>query len=304
MVFVAGRTGVFLMGVDAPGIWTRFGTGLPEAPVFDLDYDIEDDVLVAGTLGRGAWLMPDVARGAAQPVTLTASPSSISGGVTVTASWSGIPAPTATDWIGLYRVGAANADYIDWLYVSCSQTPGIPRASGSCPFPIPEQLAAGTYELRLLASDSFSNVAVSNPLTLSTSTSLLVSPAVIPAGGTVVANWNGIPAPTATDWIGLYRVGAANADYIDWLYVSCSQTPGIPRASGSCPFPIPHQLPAGTYELRLLASDGFSVLAISNAFTVTTTAGQVAGFTAGGTRPWHKWRFHAHISMIPDRCDC
>ena len=213
------------------------------------------------------------------------SPAVIPAAGTVIANWSGIPAPTATDWIGLYRVGAANSEYIDWLYVSCSQTPGIPQASGSCPFLIPDQLAAGTYELRLLANDGFSNLAISNPLTLSTSTTLLVSPAVIPAAGTVIANWSGIPVPTATDWIGLYRAGAANSEYIDWLYVSCSQTPGIPQASGSCPFPIPEQLVAGTYELRLLASDAFSVLAISNVFTATTTAGHVAGFTTGALSP-------------------
>lgn len=35
--------------------WTRLGTGLPNTLVFDLDYDVSDQVLVAGMLGRGAW---------------------------------------------------------------------------------------------------------------------------------------------------------------------------------------------------------------------------------------------------------
>src|SRR6266540_884559 len=35
--------------------WNKLGTGLPNAPVWDLDYDVADDVLLAGTLGRGAW---------------------------------------------------------------------------------------------------------------------------------------------------------------------------------------------------------------------------------------------------------
>ena len=35
--------------------WEELGTGLPNALVWDLDYDVADDVLVAGTLGRGAW---------------------------------------------------------------------------------------------------------------------------------------------------------------------------------------------------------------------------------------------------------
>jgi len=38
--------------------WQRLGTDLPNVPVFELDYDAPDDVLVAGTMGRGAWRLP------------------------------------------------------------------------------------------------------------------------------------------------------------------------------------------------------------------------------------------------------
>jgi hypothetical protein len=45
--------------------WARLGTGLPNALTFDLDYDVTDQVLIAGQLGRGAWRLdlgfnPDV----------------------------------------------------------------------------------------------------------------------------------------------------------------------------------------------------------------------------------------------------
>jgi photosystem II stability/assembly factor-like uncharacterized protein len=56
---VGGLGGVFAMSLDQPGIWGEFGDPLPNAPVFDLDYDPDDDVLVAGTLGRGAFLLAD-----------------------------------------------------------------------------------------------------------------------------------------------------------------------------------------------------------------------------------------------------
>ena len=56
-IAVAGRGGVHVMEVTAPGQWYDLGSGLPDAPVFDLDYDPDDRVLVAGTLGRGAWLI-------------------------------------------------------------------------------------------------------------------------------------------------------------------------------------------------------------------------------------------------------
>ncbi|MYK47872.1 MAG: leucine-rich repeat protein [Gammaproteobacteria bacterium] len=56
-IAVAGRGGVHVMEVTAPGEWYDLGASLPDAPVFDLDYDPDDRLLVAGTLGRGAWLI-------------------------------------------------------------------------------------------------------------------------------------------------------------------------------------------------------------------------------------------------------
>ncbi len=56
-IVVAGRGGVQAMEVTAPGEWYELGSGLPDAPVWDLDYDTEDRLLVAATLGRGAWLI-------------------------------------------------------------------------------------------------------------------------------------------------------------------------------------------------------------------------------------------------------
>lgn len=38
--------------------WSRLGTGLPNVVVFELEYDEIDDLLIAGTLGRGAWSFP------------------------------------------------------------------------------------------------------------------------------------------------------------------------------------------------------------------------------------------------------
>ena len=94
--------------------------------------------------------------------TLSASPTRIAPGGTITATWSGIATPSATDWLGLYTPGAANTAYIDWIYVSCSQRAGAARASGSCPFVVPSTVAPGLYELRLLANNGFTPLATSN----------------------------------------------------------------------------------------------------------------------------------------------
>jgi hypothetical protein len=54
--------------------------------------------------------------------------------------------------------------------------------------------------------------------------------------------------------------------------VSCSTVAGTARASGSCSYALPAKLAARNYELRLFANDGFTRLAASNTFTVSTSS--------------------------------
>jgi hypothetical protein len=202
---------------------------------------------------------------------LTVSPASVVRGGSVTATWSGIAAPTSTDWIGLYTTGAADASTLAWIYVSCSKTSSTARASGSCAFPIPGSVAAGTYQLRLFAANGYTRLATSATFTVTATTTatLSVTPTSVAAGSSVTASWSGIASPASTDWIGLYASGAADGSYLAWMYVSCSQTAGSAKASGSCAFKIPATVAAGTYQLRLFAANGYTRRATSNSFSVT-----------------------------------
>jgi glucose/arabinose dehydrogenase len=201
--------------------------------------------------------------------TLSVTPTQVSRGGTVTATWSGIPNPTSTDWIGLFEPGAQNPAFLDWMYVSCSKTPGAAAAAGSCPLLIPAGLAPGPYELRLLANNGFTSLAAKALTVTASAPTLSVTPTQVSRGGTVTATWSGILNPTSTDWIGLFEPGAQNPAFLDWMYVSCSKTPDTAAAAGSCPLVIPAALTPGSYELRLLAADGFSHLAVSGTFTVS-----------------------------------
>jgi hypothetical protein len=98
--------------------------------------------------------------------TLTATPSTVAGGGTVTVSWSNVVGPTTTDWIALYHPGDANTAYIDWIYDdSCTRVAGSNSlSSGSCSFQMPSK--AGTYEFRLLPNDTFSVLATSGQVTV------------------------------------------------------------------------------------------------------------------------------------------
>src|SRR5205823_8179903 len=94
--------------------------------------------------------------------------------------------------------------------------------------------------------------------------------------------WNNIPSPTATDWLGLYSAGASDGAYLGWAYVSCSTTPTIAHASGSCTVRMP-SLAAGAYEVRLFANDGFVRLG-TTPLTLLSGAAQGASIAAPTAR--------------------
>jgi len=53
---VGGNRGVYVSRASTNySVWSRLGSGMPNALVFELQYDQGRDFLAAGTLGRGAW---------------------------------------------------------------------------------------------------------------------------------------------------------------------------------------------------------------------------------------------------------
>src|SRR5262245_50692227 len=61
LLLVGTNAGVFV-SYSTSGFtsWDKLGTGLPNAPVMDLAYDVADDLLLAGALGRGAWTITNL----------------------------------------------------------------------------------------------------------------------------------------------------------------------------------------------------------------------------------------------------
>lgn len=70
VVLVGGANGVSRMRTSAPSVWTEFGPNLPNAPVWDLDYNAADNVLLAATIGRGAWVNTSIRQNVFQPATI------------------------------------------------------------------------------------------------------------------------------------------------------------------------------------------------------------------------------------------
>jgi len=81
-LIVGSNAGVFISALSSLGTWNQVGTGLPNAIVTDVAIDSAADSLMAGTLGRGAWL---ISLGGPTP-TPTATP---------TATPTGAPTPGA-----------------------------------------------------------------------------------------------------------------------------------------------------------------------------------------------------------------
>jgi hypothetical protein len=113
--------------------------------------------------------------------------------------------------------------------------------------------------------------------TVNAQTTLSASPTSVLVGGTVTATWSGIPAPSTSNWLGLYNPGAPSTGF--YLYGGAS-TNG--QASGSVPFTLPAFATPGTYELRLFSS-GYTLLATSNSFSVVAPPSVTGTMTLNGS---------------------
>jgi hypothetical protein len=192
---------------------------------------------------------------------ISASPATVAAGSPVTATWSGVGNPSATDWVGVYDSSSAP----DPALVAWSYTNGA--AAGSVNVTVPLGATAGTsYELRLFANNTYTRLATSAPFEVTASaTTIAASPASVTAGGAVTATWSGIAAPTASDWVGLYdSASAPDPALLAWSY-----TDGNAAGNLNLTVPATFSPPSPTYELRLFSANTYTRLATSNPFEVT-----------------------------------
>ena len=171
---------------------------------------------------------------------LLAAPGNVLQGSFVSATWSGMVGPTATDWIGLYAAGASSSSILSWVYVSCLQSATVAQAAGTCPVFVPAHLLNGIYELRFLANDGFSVLATSNPISVGSSAVTVV---------TVSTGANAAEPATNGQFI-VTRSGGSNANSLNVTYtVGGTAAPGsryqvigtsitIPGGANSATIPV------------------------------------------------------------------
>jgi hypothetical protein len=175
-------------------------------------------------------------------------------GGTVTANWSAIAAPTATDWIGVYPAGASNANYITRV-----TTNG--QASGATTLSLPGSLPLGSYELRLFSNNTLTRLAVSNGFSVVVGPVARILQTSVSTGGTVTATWEGIAVPASSDWVALVMVGGSDGTYVAWSYTNGGN-------SGSVNLSVPAGTAPGTYEVRLFKQNTYERLAFSNVVSI------------------------------------
>jgi pectin methylesterase-like acyl-CoA thioesterase len=86
------------------------------------------------------------------------------------------------------------------------------------------------------------------------------APDVLAPGDPITVNWSAPPGHSDTDWIGLYRRGAPDGDYVSVANTATRAT------TGTLTFTAPAD--DGPYEFRYFLADGFTKAAISNTVLV------------------------------------
>jgi hypothetical protein len=59
LIFVGASDGLYVASAAQPAQWHKLRGRLPNALVYDLDFDAQDNLLLVSTVGRGAWTLAD-----------------------------------------------------------------------------------------------------------------------------------------------------------------------------------------------------------------------------------------------------
>ena len=197
-----------------------------------------------------------------EEATIYASPVVASPGDEIAVSYSDAPG-FETDWIAIYEVNASNQDYGQWHYLRG-------ETCGNLTFTAPGE--GGSYEFRMFenwAGGGYNDIARSNVVTVEiialNLTNITPFPLRVAPGGEISVGYSGAPG-FETDWIAIYKAGAANEEYGQWHYLRGEK-------NGTLTFTAPEE--EGSYEFRMFENwaggGGFSEIARSEMVYVATS---------------------------------
>ncbi len=259
---LSSRDWIALYPVGAPdagytwGTYTRgaasgtFNLTAPTTPgQYEFRYLLNDGFAIGARSAAMAVAAPTVAAG----ISITA-PTAAAPGSPLAINWTAPANHSSRDWIALYPAGGANGSFIWGAYVGTA-------ANGTITLVAP--VTPGQYEFRYLLNDSYSVGGTSSLISISAATAsgftIAASAASVNRGGTIQVQWTAPANRTTTDWVALYRTGAAPTAYL-WGYYTRGQSSGTVQVT----------LPStpGQYEFRYLPHDGLVPAAVSRPFTI------------------------------------
>ena len=196
--------------------------------------------------------------------TVATTESTVSPSSNITIQYTAPADHSSRDWVGIFAQNSPNTAFTEWAYVGST--------SGTVVLQVPN--TAGTYIVRYLLNDGFTSVAQSNPIMVgytTTNYSVQTPVAQITPRSSFEIQWSAPQSDNLSrDWVGIFAVGTANTQFLEWAYAGSAQ--------GHVTLHAPENL--GTYEIRYLKNDGFDSVAKSSTFTVTPT-----GTDTGTTTP-------------------
>lgn len=232
---VGTSSGVFdakVSGLGGSVSWSKFGGNLPDAITYDLAYDAKDNVLVAGTMGRGAWLVNN----ATTNLGIDAPPPP-SGLALSAASDSGIKGDNITDVktpvITGFGVAGDKVTLAQGAILLGSATVAANGTWSITTFP----LTLGPHSLTATETDGSNVSAASAPLSLN----IVQSPATSDVNGD---NMSDIVFQATNGLVGIWEINGVNI---------------IGTGSPSNPGPSWHAIATGDFN-----SDGFSDIVLQN----------------------------------------
>jgi len=173
-----------------------------------------------------------------------------------------------SDWVGLCPAGGADTSCLmAWSYLNGLKTrPSSGITNATLGFTAPA--TAGSYDVRLFASDGWTKLATSGTVSVTVPTPIVsVDESPVSAGGVIYVGVANGPANVG-DWVGLYQVDASNSNLIAWSYLNGQHTRPGTGLSFAAPLEFTAPVTPGAYEVRLFSNDGYTLLATSAPITV------------------------------------
>ena len=276
-----GSTGAFLDVFVAPGTG---GMGWPTGLTFGPDgnlYVISRDTLsvLRFDASTGAPLGTAAELGLAWPTFLAfknnlppthkldISPITLFTQERATLTWNVPAGASATDWVGLYRVGDPHSSFLWWQYTNGATTGTVQSPPISAP---------GQYQFRYFLNNGYSIAAASRASNVTLDQglfSLSINTANQFPGGPLTVTWSAPSGRPPDDWIGFYEIGATDREFLWFGYTNGAQT-------GSFTLPAPSK--NTSYQWRYFTRNTYTRVASSSfvrvdgSYTLSATPTTVA----------------------------